>query len=191
MLSAALTPIKWESFVKSKICSSAGLIIKKLQLPCSWALHISSAQKHIQIFWFICYVLHNSDRHAGIATLFFHFRHAFFTHYHGQWKFSFFSDTHCPYSSASLLTPSNFVVLYFWKIRPQHLHCNDHANINNWAIEYMRAILSFHSFLSPMELIIIFVTLVGKTKSKLLELLLPTKMLNQSRATNLKKSCRN
>ena len=54
-------------------------------------------------------------------------------------------------------------------------------------MEYMRAILSFHSFLSPMELIIIFVTMVGKTKSKLLELLLPTKILNQSHAANLKK----
>ena len=50
MLSADLTPIKWESFVKSKICSSIWLIIKKLQLPSSCALHISSAQRHIQIF---------------------------------------------------------------------------------------------------------------------------------------------
>lgn len=191
MLSADLTPIKWESFVKSKICSSIGLIVEKLQLPSSWALHISSAQRHIQIFWFVCYILRNSDWHSCVATLFFHFRHEFFTPYHGRWKFSFFSDIHSPCSSTSLWTPSNFVVLYFWKIRPQRLHCNDYANINNWAIEYMRAILSFHSFLSPMELIIIFVTMVGKTKSKLLELLLPTKILNQSHATNLKESCRN
>ena len=159
-----------------------------MQLPCSWALHISSAQRHIQIFWFVCLYCITL---INMLVLLLYFRHEFFTPYCGRRKFSFFSDTHSPCTSASILTPSNFVVLYFWKIHPQHLHCNDNVNINNWAIEYMRAILSFHSFLSPMELIIIFVTMVGKTKSKLLELLLPTKILNQSHAANLKISCRN
>ena len=112
-LSSDLTPIKWESFVKSKICCSIGLIIfKKMQLLCSWALHISSAQRHIQIFWFVCLYCITL---INMLVLLLYFRHEFFTPYCGRRKFSFFSDTHSPCTSASTLTPSNFVVLYFLK----------------------------------------------------------------------------